>query len=572
MRLGARIVVLAVLLVGVANFLSLSVVALSLRSGLVAELQADIAKAERVLFDRLETDAAALQGAAAVLATGDVYTPVGTARIDENWEVMELDLLVVQSPAGRVQVWPADVAGDIGEADLPGVPSVTGVGAEAMHVVSVPTPGGGRVSVGRRLDDAWIAELATATDTEIALSLGGNVVAAAMRSVRPDALVTIEPGSRPATIEGVPLVAKAIPMPRGHARFIVAVNESQAFAQYYRTMMGLVIVGILTVVASGAVATSLASWLVAPIRQVTTEAERIARVAVSARMDDEDSDVVIADSSLLEAARMADSLRTIINELREAKSSLEGQLAAKHEALGQARRAEAAKQNFLANMSHELRTPLNAVIGYTEMIREDCTRGGHFKLVGDLERVLSSSHYLLDLIDDILALTQIEAGKMEIEPSAFQLGPIIRDVVAGIRPVAAKHANRLVMDVDDVGSMFTDRSKVRQLVRNLVSNGAKFTTDGEVHVHAHRESSADGDEVIIVVRDTGIGMTPEQIRLVFKAFVQADDSATRRYEGSGLGLSICHLFCEMLQGTLEVQSEVDEGTTFTVRLPAKLSL
>lgn len=353
---------------------------------------------------------------------------------------------------------------------------------------------------------------------------------------------------------------------------VVAINEADAFGRYHRTMSGLVIVGVLTVLGAAAAAISLAGWLVAPIRQVTSEAERIARVALSSHIDSEDSDVILPNNSLLEAARMAESLRTIINELRESKALLETELRAKHDALQVAKRAEAAKQQFLANMSHELRTPLNAIIGYTEMIREECNRSEQYQLMPDLERVLSASRYLLDLIDDILALTLIEAGKMEVDPSAFQLGPVIRDVVAGIRPVAAKQYNRLIIDVDEVGSMYSDRSKIRQVVRNLVSNGAKFTTEGEVHVRAHREKSEAGDTVIIRVKDSGIGMTPEQVKLVFQAFVQADDSSTRRYQGSGLGLSICHLFCEMLEGSLEVESEVDEGTTFTVRLPAKLSL
>ena len=571
MRLGARVAVLAVVLVGVANFLSLCVVAQSLRAELVHQLQQDVVLAERDVQERLRSESETLRTNGLVIASvGDVFSPAGTAYVDANWSVLDMDLLVVQTPAGRVQVWGTETT----PTPLPpsGQAQVLAIDGRPFLASTTSMPDGGRVTVGRRLTEEWIGRIASSTSTEIVLTLDGVVAAAATHSISPLALVDAPAGAHTSTIDGVPVVVTATDLPGRQARLVVAVNEASAFSKHYRTLLGLLVVSVITVLGAAAAATGLAGWTVAPLRQVALEAERVARVERSAAMDIEDSNVVLPDSSIVEAARMGESLRTIINELRESKALLQTELRAKHDALQVARKAEAAKQQFLASMSHELRTPLNAIIGYTEMIREECNRTEQYQLMGDLERVQSASRYLLDLIDDILALTLIEAGKMHVEPSAFQLGPVIRDVVAGIRPLAAKQYNRLVIDVDEAGSMYSDRAKIRQLVGNLVSNGAKFTTDGEVEVRAYREPSPEGDHVVIRIRDSGIGMTPEQVKLVFQAFVLVDDSATRRFQGSGLGLSISRLFCEMLLGTLDVKSEVDEGTTFTVRLPAKLPL
>jgi signal transduction histidine kinase/CheY-like chemotaxis protein len=228
--------------------------------------------------------------------------------------------------------------------------------------------------------------------------------------------------------------------------------------------------------------------------------------------------------------------------------------------------ANRAKSAFLANMSHELRTPLNAIIGYSEMLQEEVGDLGHAALIPDLERIHGAGKHLLALINDILDLSKIEAGKMQLYLETFDVGTLIEEVVGTIRPLVEKSGNTLLVDADAaaLGAMCSDLTKVRQALFNLLSNACKFTQNGTVTLRAVREA----DWMVLRIVDTGIGMTEEQMDRLFQAFSQADVSTTRKFGGTGLGLAITRSFCEMLGGSIDVESEVGRGSTFTVRLPA----
>ncbi len=236
--------------------------------------------------------------------------------------------------------------------------------------------------------------------------------------------------------------------------------------------------------------------------------------------------------------------------------------------------ASSAKSQFLASMSHELRTPLNAIIGYSEMILEEAETSATGEFSGDVRRIHTAGKHLLSLINDVLDLSKIEAGKMEIYPESFDVAAMLDDVVNTARPLAATRGNALSADArGELGMMHSDLTKVRQMLLNLLSNACKFTEKGSVRLVARRVcGSGPGlDSMIFEVADTGIGMTPEQLTRIFDAFSQAEASTARRFGGTGLGLAITKRFCTMLDGDLGVESRPGAGTTFSLRLPADVA-
>jgi signal transduction histidine kinase/DNA-binding response OmpR family regulator/HAMP domain-containing protein len=227
------------------------------------------------------------------------------------------------------------------------------------------------------------------------------------------------------------------------------------------------------------------------------------------------------------------------------------------------------KSQFLANMSHELRTPMNAIIGVGEMLLEDARDLARTEEIEPLERILRAARHLLALINDILDLSKIEAGKMELHLESFPVAGLVAEVAETVRPLAEANGNRLQIEwAADTGTMRADATRVRQALLNLASNAVKFTAQGVVTIAAARVAEAGGDAIVCRVSDTGIGMTAEQVGRLFQDFTQADASTTRRYGGTGLGLAISRRFCRMMGGDITVESEPGRGSTFTIRLPA----
>src|SRR6516165_3493254 len=224
------------------------------------------------------------------------------------------------------------------------------------------------------------------------------------------------------------------------------------------------------------------------------------------------------------------------------------------------------KSQFLANMSHELRTPLNAIIGVSEMLREDAQAANQD--LEPLDRVLGAGRHLLALINDILDLSKIEAGRMELQLETFPLAPLIADVVKTIEPLAAKNANQVAVNCDGaIGTLHADQMRLRQALLNLMSNANKFTERGTITVDARQRQENGRVWVTIAVADTGIGMTVEQMGKLFQEFSQASSRTAAKYGGTGLGLAISKRFCQMMGGDITVQSEPGHGSTFTIRLP-----
>ena len=291
------------------------------------------------------------------------------------------------------------------------------------------------------------------------------------------------------------------------------------------------------------------------LKRLKRGAQRLGGGELDYRIEAIDDDGELGDLATAFNA-MSDKLRRAIDEEKEAKHSAD--------------EANAAKSRFLANVSHELRTPLSAIIGYSEMLHDelgDDTAIDRGQFQTDLHKIVLSGRQLLGLIDGILDLAKIETGKMTLARETFAPGEVMTLAIDGLAPILRRRGNALrCADFSELPTLYNDAVKFRQIIVNLLSNAAKFTENGTISVSAHLDRSARMLE--IAVADTGIGMSEQQQLQVFEAFVQAEDSIGQDYGGSGLGLAICRDFCQLMGGSIEVESRSGEGSIFRVRLPA----
>jgi PAS domain S-box-containing protein len=275
--------------------------------------------------------------------------------------------------------------------------------------------------------------------------------------------------------------------------------------------------------------------------------------------------VWLSSAGLRGAAGAAEGYVWLAQDMTELKRT-QGELVRARDAAEQANRA---KSVFLANMSHELRTPLNAVIGYSQMLREDYIGAEQEEVRGDLEKIERSGQMLLGIINDILDLSKIEAGRETVKAQQFDVAAVLQDVSHAVQPLARLQGDVLEIDCPDHARMaYADLPKFRQSVLNLVNNALKFTERGRVSVAVNKLRDADGEWTEVHVSDTGIGIGRDQLGKLFQPFSQVDGSATRKYNGTGLGLAISKKFCQMMGGDITVESEPGRGSRFSIRLPA----
>ncbi|MEG4224627.1 urea ABC transporter substrate-binding protein [Microcoleus sp. N9_B2] len=381
-------------------------------------------------------------------------------------------------------------------------------------------------------------------------------------------LLTIDAASAPAA--GVP-----------EAAMVVLVQQTLALVS--RTQHWLLGALVLSSIA-GIVGLVSVSAIIRNLGLLRQTAELMASGDLTARSPIVSNDAIGVLSSTLNT--MAQQISSLLNGLEVRQRQLEERSRELEVAKNAAEAANRAKSTFLANMTHELRTPLNAIIGYSELLQEEAIELGEEEFVMDLASINLAGKQLLNIISDILDISKIEAGKMTLFLETFDVWKLIEQVVTTVQPLVGKNGNTLIVNCDrDIGTIYSDSSKLRQALLNLTSNAAKFTDRGKITINVWKEeesevlppdnseglsivnSGCQNSAIVFQVTDTGIGLTDDQLSRLFGAFSQADDSTTRRYGGTGLGLTISRRFCQMMGGDITVESEFDCGSTFTIRLP-----
>jgi PAS domain S-box-containing protein len=318
-------------------------------------------------------------------------------------------------------------------------------------------------------------------------------------------------------------------------------------------------------------------WGFTPAKYETTEHDQLQQLKKTGRYGPYEKEYMHKDghlvpvrlSGLVVSRNDEQFIWTNVADITEQKKAETALLLAKEsaeQAKNLAERANQAKSRFLANMSHELRTPLNAIIGYSDMLREDAAEMENEEIIVCLENIEMAGKQLLAVISDILDITKIEAEKMALNLTEFKVAQLAQDVVTLIQPTLENNHLEVICPAD-IGLMYADETKVQQILQNLLSNAVKFTQNGKITFCIYRTLEC----FTFDITDTGIGISAEKIHDIFDPFTQADNSSTRQYGGTGLGLTVTQQLCEMMDGDIQVKSEVGKGSTFTVRLPLSVS-
>jgi signal transduction histidine kinase/DNA-binding response OmpR family regulator len=372
----------------------------------------------------------------------------------------------------------------------------------------------------------------------------------------------------------VPLKSKA---KGAYGVVLVGVKQDLIVQASRNAIQTSVIIAVLVLMVGFLLSTNLTRRMTSPLVRLT---EATAALGTQKYREDSLHEVAKRKDEIGQLAtafvEMEKQIRQRETSLADLNQSLEVRVAERTQELQSAREAaeeaNIAKSRFLANMSHELRTPLNAIIGYSEMLLEEAEDTQQDDFAPDLKKINTAGKHLLELINAVLDLSKIEAGKMELYLETFSVPEMLKGVQSIIKPLVEKNGNVFVVrGVDTAGDIFADATKLRQVLLNLLSNACKFTENGTITLEITRRTKEEREWIRFRVIDTGLGMTPEQIEKVFGEFTQADSSTTRKYGGTGLGLAISRRFCNIMGGDILVESEFHKGSTFTVTIPVQVT-